>query len=349
MSSKFKQVTMAACVALAFAAPVGAYAASGINFDPNGAEAGGPGTVPMLSFSWGPGQVLYTGCFGMVALSAAGNCVITAQAHTAKLLDPNANEISGVPADVIYSFVMKKSAKVADNSGTGTYDGIFNAGDTDNLTFTNKVDANPVTNYFRIYRDHVNDVSNLNGTGFDTGAQSTLILEGLVTVNSFTLANSGQTEQNLDQFPTTANNNYAGLGALTTNGSPSFGIQVTYIDTNYFKDPLSSFELNLDPDISHTDNSTVPFKNIDPSKNVGGTGTGNPFADNAAILGPDLINDIYCGGAGQGPCSGEFQGAAVSTFQVDFVPEPGVLALMGVGLAGLGFATRRRRSKAGVA
>jgi hypothetical protein len=324
---------MAASVALALAAPVGVYAAQGVNFDPNGAEAGGPGEIALVSFDWGPGHVLYTGCFGTGALGAGGSCVISAQGHLGSIINPGGGTQGGVPSNVHYTFVMQTNATVTDNTKAATYDGVFDAGDVDTLTFTDETD---VTSYFRIYRDQTNDVTPSTGAGYATGAGQTLILEGSVTVNSFSLTSTGQSTENFDQFGSN------GLGLITrvTGGTPSFGIQVSFIDTNYFKDPLTSFTLHLDPDIDHTDNSGSPFKNIDPSTSV----AGSPF--DKTVIGADKVVDIYCGGAGVGPCTGEFQGDAISTFLVEnVVPEPGMLALMGLGLAGVGFVARRRQRK----
>jgi hypothetical protein len=336
MSSQFKRVTMAACVAFAVAAP-GAYAAQGVNFDPNGAEAGGPGETPLVSFDWGPGHVLYTSCFGNGALGAGGSCVINAQGHLGSVIGLNQVE-TAVPANVHYTFVMSTPATVTDNTKGATYDGIFDAGDLDALTFTDKTAG--VGTFFRIYRDQVNDVVDTTGAGYSTGAGSTLILEGTVIVNSYTLVSTGQTTENFDQF-NGANN--LGLITRVTGGTPSFGIGVTFIDTNYFKDPLTTFTLSIDPDIDHTDNSGSPFKNINPSTSI----AGSPFS--GAMIGADKVVDIYCGGAtGDGPCTGQFQGDAISTFLVDaIVPEPGMLALMGIGLGGLGFAARPRQKKIG--
>lgn len=332
MVQRFKQITMASAVALALTAPA-AWAASGVHFDPDG--AGAAPTQLLLQMDWGTGHVLYSGCFGTTGLGAASSCTIRAQGGIASgagggLVGP------ALPPGVAYTFELQTRATSSDPDGG--YDGIAPAKGGNTIAFSSTgVAADYTASFFRVYVDSVaaGDPNPLAGTGYGDG---TLILEGRVNVVDYSLTNTQAIGvQNLDQAGA---NDYVGLNTRATGGTPTFTIDVTAINSLYFKDPLAAFLLHLGPDANHTDNSGTPFKSVDPAKLVVGT----PFS--VATVGVDKTSDIYCGAKGVS-CSGEFQGDASTVFLVDAVPEPGMLALLGIGFAGLAaFARRRRETEA---
>jgi len=324
MNRQLKQIT--AAVALALALPASAYALQGVNFDPNGAAAGG--AVLVNTFDWGPAQVLYSNCFGSVGGVTGTTCVISAQGSISNLIAPG-GALLGVPAGVTYTFAMTvKSTQLAN----GTYDG-NTAVVGDNITFKN-IAGGDATSLFTIYVDSTpgaGDPNPLLGTGY-TGTAARAILTGRVNIVDYAIVNVATGTQALDQ---NGADNYPGLLTRTTSGSPTFTIDVLTINSDYFKDPLTSFSLSLQ-DMNQADNSVTPFKQADPATKVDGT------AFSAADVGIDASSDIYCGKGGATTCSGQFQGDASTTFLIETVPEPGMVALLGIGLAGLGAFTRRR-------
>ena len=331
INQQFKWATMAASVALALGMSASAYAVQGVHFDPDGSAAdgspSGAGESIVSAFDWGPGHVLYSNCFGSLGLGATSGCTIRAQGSISSVTG-----LASIPAGVSYSFTLQKGATSVAKPG---YTGVFSDGGDLNIT-NNTSDLGS----FKIYVDKSGvPVDPLAGTGYDTVHT---ILVGTVKVSTFGLSNSGSVTENLDQF-TADGDNWPGLQTYITSGSPKFDIEVTSIDTNYFKDPITLFTVTFSPDLKGADGSSSPFDNIDPSHQVGGV-LGQAFtgaADTSAGgVGTDGSNDIYCGKAQS--CSGEFQGDAISTFQTQVsAPEPGILALLGIGLVGLGVTTRK--------
>jgi hypothetical protein len=329
MVQRFKQITMASAVALAFTAP--AAWAAGVHFDPDG--AGAAPTQILQQMDWGTGHVLYSGCFGTTGLGAGSSCTIRAQGGIGSgagggLVGP------ALPPGVAYTFELQTRSTSSDPDGS--YNGTAPTAGGNTVAFSSTgVLADYTASFFRIFVDSAapGDPNPLAGTGYGDG---TLILEGRVNVVDYSLTNvQAVGVQNLDQ---NGANDYVGVNTRATGGTPTFTIDVTFINSLYFKDPLAAFLLNLAPDANHTDNSGTPFKSTDPAHLVVGT----PFTGSVAEVGIDKTSDIYCGAKGV-TCSGQFQGDASTVFLVDAVPEPGMLALLGIGFAGLAAFARRRR------
>jgi hypothetical protein len=323
----FKQTSVAAAVAVALSLPVGAYAAQGVFFDVNGASGKGD---QVSSFDWGAGHVLYSDCFGLGGLGNAA-CTIRAQGQIANIVKSGGGKVA-IPLGVDFTFTLQTLALSADNNAT-PYDG-FTA-KTESITFSDVGDGGSL---FRIYADNADDVNPLAGTGYENDK---VILTGRVKVDSFDVTNSGKAAPVLfDNTGGGTDDDWSGLLARASSGTPKFTIEVISKDDAYFRDDLTLFTVSFSPDATHTDNSALPFGNIDPSKIVVGKGF------SAADTGSDGNVDIYCGtdkaSAKDAVCSGQFQGDAITTFVVQ-VPEPGMLTLLGLGLAGLGFVSRRGR------
>jgi hypothetical protein len=182
--------------------------------------------------------------------------------------------------------------------------------------------ANP-NNYFKMYAGGA-IADNLTGAGFVT---PTVILEGRVTSvtsSSFTLTNPNG--GNLDQSPN--GNQFPGQLTVAGSGASDISIEITAVDNNYFPtlDLLNTIVFSF-----FNTSQVDPFRQIDPSRcftNL--TGTANCVVN--PVLG--AVNGI------NGP---DFQ------FQADanqslLIPEPGSLALIGLGLFALG-GLRRRASQ----
>jgi len=147
--------------------------------------------------------------------------------------------------------------------------------------------------------------------------------------SSGVFVNTDSTPQNLDQtggFGT-------GTGQQTVAGAGGSQITVftTYYNSNYFvQNPGASTTFNT--------NNNLPFRDVSPSalfQNLSPSGAGSTFLSyitpnlgpvNGALGGPDV----------------QFQADASNSFNA--VPEPASVVMTVMGLAGVGFAARRRRS-----
>lgn len=321
MAKQVKKSAVALGLAMAFGVAANAHAVVGVHFDPDG--TGAAGTSVITAFDWDVGHVLYKNCFGLGGVGGAG-CTISAQGTISSI-----NGLPGIPPGVSYTFVLQKGAI---SSAPGAYDG-STVVSGQGITFNNSAAD---LGFFRIYVDKTGvAVDPFNGTGYDNVnavPEAKIILEGTVKVKTFGLVNNSLDSELLDQFN---GDSWGGLRTYATSGSPKFDIEVTSIDANYFKDPLTMFTVDFTPDAQHVDNSNSPFDSIDPSKSVAGTAFG------AGDVGADGVNDIYCGPGKAAVCSAEFQGDGKTNFLTQVLPEPGMLALLGLGIIGLGASSRR--------
>lgn len=187
--------------------------------------------------------------------------------------------------------------------------------------------VNPVAgakNFFKIYAGALNG-NNLTGANFTEG---TVILTGFVSSIS---TSNFSTNGAVAQFDQVGTNNYPGVSTIVGSGATSLTATITSVDSAYFP----SFSIS-GLDFSFFNTTTVtPFNQANPSQAFSSDGITS--ANFTPTLG--LVN----GFTGLGGEDFQFQADANQSF-IRPVPEPGSLALVGVALAALGFAARRRKA-----
>jgi hypothetical protein len=192
--------------------------------------------------------------------------------------------------------------------------------------------TNP-TNFFYICAQSAGG-NNLAGTGF---ACANPILTGVATAVSSSQTVTSVSVVGGQTIPTSAGaldqngtDNRSPTQTVASNGSADLTVRVTFADSNYFPDLFSGTNLVF----SFTNTSLItPFKQADPSFLFSSNGHANgDVADNIGT-----VNGL------NGP-NFQFQADANTSF-VRVVPEPATIALLGLGLTGLGvFARKRRRA-----
>ena len=316
----FKKKILAASVALAALGFVGSAQADVFQFNPNG---GGSGLINGAAvFDEAPGNVLAIG--GTPAGGLQAPTATTPGTTVTDLYQANLSTVLGTTSNVLFANGTDGTSPgkfftiVAGFSETVTSCSAGVIGGCSNATFG----INP-GGFFKIYATSAlgNDLA---GTGFTTG---TSILSGHLLSGTSSTVVTSLAGGNLDQSP-----NGNGRGATQTVasiGTANLTLQIDSVVAGYFPDLFSGGMLV----ISLTNTSLVtPFGQVDPSFLFSSNGTAN--GDTADNIG--LVNGI------SGP-NFQFQADANSSFLRSPVPEPGMLALLGLGLAGMGAVSRKRR------
>lgn len=204
----------------------------------------------------------------------------------------------------------------------------------------------PGANFFKVYADTSKNSDMIAGSGYGDG---TLILEGTLTQLSGSFTDKTLTAGDPDFGRTTLldgfnSDNQNGVKTHIGQGSNKILVDVTSLNPAYFLGNIAQIVLTLD--YSDTSNLNAPFISANPSNQVVGV------TPSYTVVGTDKINGAPCTASGGkdengnqlGRCDFHFQSDASGSFQLSVVPEPGSLALIGVALASLGFATRKRKS-----
>jgi hypothetical protein len=324
--------------AAAYAAPVPSLVA--INPD----AAGGDPTVSVGTLDWAPGNALAT-VFdvesGRVTDPAVDDLFqIYAHARLGSFLDGDGVPIGGLALNGQNAATNYEWTLV-----TGFLEQVTGVGGIGPGASLNSVTVAGGSNFFEIWYDDTPDSNMRDGTGFNDGLR---ILTGTVAEggnSSFTRNFAGTSPgpggvgNALDQ--SADGNQYSGIDSINGGGNLTVNVTVTSFNPAYFTDPISALLL------AFTTEQKLAFNQTNPSALfVTGPGGIAPSQAGATLASIGNCNGCFPGEGGDGVRSGPneiFQSDPSNSFLVERIPEPGTIALLGLGLAGLGFSSRRRK------
>jgi hypothetical protein len=313
--------------------------ASTVQIDPDG--GGSDGTLQVKTLDWSVGNALATP-FRVESGSVTNPEVndifqIYAHARLGNFIDPGNNELGSGAPNYEWTFVAGFLEQVTELTGSGAGASLS----------SNTVSGGD--NFFEIWYDAPRDANMLAGTGFNDG---TRVLWGTVDSGGTSvfernfqgtgLNSPGGLGNNLDQSGD--DDNYPDIDSINGGGNLAISVTVDGYLASFFKDTDITKLL-----LAFTTEQRLAFNQTDPSASFWtyeGVGGGQGYIDGATVASIGTCNGCIPAFDGDGVDSGPneiFQSDASNSFLVERIPEPGTIALLGLGLAGLGFSSRRRK------
>jgi hypothetical protein len=299
-----------------------------INIDPDG--GGTDSTISVQALDWSQTSVL---SLDNIPLSVGDTFTSLTQAVLGNFQNPSGVSIGGTGLNSAYDWTVTMAfaetvTALTDPNGVG-----FN-------THAEFVTDPTAPSALTIYYDTTRNVDPLAGTGFNDGtpiltATLSNAASGDFDVDAGSVPDAGGTTEDLDQNGT---DDWLGQQTLTGRGSTTnVAFSVQTVDNAFFPDVFVGDILNLSLLYGNVDEQ-LPFNQVDPAQQVWNDLT-DAFAAADGTLGE--VNAL------DGPNS-LFQTDYNNTFLVERAtnPEPGTLALLGIGLAAFGGRSLRRRAKA---
>ncbi len=308
-----KQTLMTGAILAVLALPA---RADLITFDPTGTPGAGGNISNVALFDYSPGSALAVGANSSTGIGSAFTTYFQA----------NLGTVLGANSEVLF----------ANGGGSNFFTAVAGFGETvltcasspggfcSNATFG--FDSSNTTNFFDIFKVP-STADNLTGVGF-TG---TAILSGQVIGSGFSsnFALSSTTATPLDQSPN--GNQWAGTSTVSGTGASDITVRITFADPNYFPDLTTGSIITFS---AFNTSQILPFQQVDPSRCVS-----NGTADCAI----QSLVGTFNGAPGSGPDI-LFQADANQSFTRATVPEPGTLALLGLGMLMVsGFVGKRQK------
>lgn len=321
-----------------------------VDINPDGSVAGS--VVNVGSLAWNVGNAL--------SVAAAGESITAT---------PGSSGVNAHVGQTFSTYTMASLSAFNDVDGNGIFTNLHNtfewtfvagfqetftgvnspAGAGTNTFTVNAGTSRTATNFFEIWVDPSKNSNSLSGKGYNDGirvltgyfADIGRSAPGTAGSGAFTASASGAVDgsgnplpivQALDQYQS---NNYLGLSTVVGNGSTLVDIVVDYANAAYFKSIPANLTLNF------TSQQKLAFDQTNPAACFW---TGSAYMNGAGGVdcagNGDSVGTVGRLNGVSGP-NVMLQTQATNNFDGTYVPEPGSLALLGLGCVALG-AMRRK-------